>query len=40
MSLWVLVLAVVIADVVVGVTGVRRKSGAWMVASGAWALFR
>jgi hypothetical protein len=38
MALWVLVLAMVLVDVLVGVTGLRRKSGAWMVASGAWAL--
>ncbi|MDY0357466.1 MAG: hypothetical protein RBR19_16415 [Sedimentisphaerales bacterium] len=41
MALWVLVLvlAMVLVDVGVGVVGLRRKSGAWMVASGAWALF-
>ena len=39
MALWVLVLALVPVDVLAGVVGVRRKRGAWMVASGAWALF-
>lgn len=39
MALWVIVLAMVLVDVAVGVVGLRRKSGAWMVASGAWALF-
>jgi hypothetical protein len=39
MALWVPVVAMVLVDVVVRVVGVRRKSGAWMVASGAWALF-
>ncbi len=38
MALWVLVLAMVLVDVLVGVTGLRHKSGTWMVASGAWAL--
>ncbi len=39
MALWLIVAWLVVADVVVGVVGVKRKSGALMIASGAWALF-
>lgn len=39
MALWFWVLVGVGADVLVGIVGMRRKSGAAMVASGAWALF-
>ena len=39
MALWLIVAWLVVADVVVGVVGVKRKSGTMMIASGAWALF-
>ncbi len=39
MSLWIFVVALLVASVVVAVVGFQRNSGVLMVASGAWALF-
>lgn len=39
MALWLIVAWLVVADVVVGVVGVKKQSGTMMIASGAWALF-
>ncbi len=39
MSLWIIIVALLIAGVAVGVAGFRKNRAVMMVASGAWALF-